>query len=43
MVDYKDLYFKLFNKMTDIAEEIQKFQQKMEEEVINDEDNSDTE
>lgn len=31
MTDYKQLYFKLFNKLTDIAEEIKQIQVEAEE------------
>lgn len=31
---YKNLYFKLFNKLTDLSEEIKKIQQEAEEEYI---------
>ena len=31
MTDYKQLYFKLFNKLTDISEEIKKIQAETED------------
>ena len=31
MADYKQMYFKLFNKLTDIAEEIKQIQAEAEE------------
>ena len=31
MTDYKQLYFKLFNKLTDIAEEIRQIQSEAED------------
>ena len=39
MVDYKDMYYKLFNKMTDIIEELQEIQNQMEEEYLEDDNN----
>ena len=38
MPDYKELYFELFNKVTDIIEELKKIQCDMEEKCI-EEDN----
>ena len=38
MADYKKLYFSLFNKMTDIIEELKKIQVEMEEMYMNDEE-----
>ena len=38
MPDYKELYFELFNKVTDIIEELEKIQCDMEEKCI-EEDN----
>ena len=38
MADYKELYFELFNKVTDIIEELEKIQCDMEEKCI-EEDN----
>ena len=35
MSDYKELYYKLFNKITDIIEDLKQVQCKMEEEYIN--------
>ena len=34
MADYKELYFELFNKVTDIIEELKKIQCEMEEKCI---------
>lgn len=34
MPDYKELYFELFNKVTDVIEELKEIQIKMEEKVI---------
>lgn len=34
MTDYKELYFKLFNEITDIIEKLKKIQQEAEEECI---------
>ena len=34
MPDYKEMYFELFNKLTDITEELKAIQQKMEEKCI---------
>ena len=34
MPDYKELYFELFNKLTDVIEELKEIQIKMEEKVI---------
>jgi hypothetical protein len=39
MVDYKEMYSILFNKMTDIIEEIQDIQRKTEEMFIQSKDN----
>jgi len=36
-MDYKELYFELFNKVSDIIEELKKIQAQMEEKVIADE------
>ena len=38
MPNYKELYFELFNKITDIIEELKELQCKMEEKHINDSD-----
>lgn len=35
MPDYKELYYNLFNKITDIIEELKDLQCEMEEEYIN--------
>ena len=35
MPDYKEMYFQLFNKLTDIIEELKELQCKMEEMHIN--------
>ena len=34
-MDYKEMYFELFNKLTDIIEELKELQYKMEEMHIN--------
>lgn len=34
MEDYKSMYFTIFNKITDIIEELKKLQQDMEEDYI---------
>ena len=39
MADYKELYFELFNKVTDIIEELKKIQCEMEEKCINNDSN----
>ena len=39
MPDYKELYFELFNKLTDVIEELKEIQIKMEEKVIEENDN----
>ncbi len=38
MPDYKKLYFELFNKISDIIEELKEVQIKAEEMFMNDED-----
>lgn len=38
MPDYKELYFELFNKLTDVIEELKEIQIKMEEKVIEEND-----
>ena len=35
MSEYKDLYYKLFNRITDIIEELKELQQEAEEIYIN--------
>ena len=39
MPDYKEMYFTLFNKVTEIIEELKNVQAEMEEMCINDEEN----
>ena len=39
MPDYKSLYFELFNKLTDVIEELKEIQVKMEEKYISENDN----
>jgi len=34
MDNYKNIYYKMFNKVTDIIEELKKIQQEMEEKYI---------
>ena len=34
MPDYKEMYFELFNKITDVIEELKKIQKEMEEKCI---------
>lgn len=34
MEEYKELYFAMFNKITDIIEELQKLQQECEEKIM---------
>lgn len=34
MTDYKDMYYKLFNKITDVIEELKEIQCQMEEEYL---------
>lgn len=38
MTDYKQMYFKLFNKLSDIAEEIKKIQTEAEDLFLESED-----
>ena len=38
MADYKKMYFELFNKITDVIEDLQEIQQKTEEMYMNSED-----
>ena len=38
MTDYKDMYFHIFNKLTDLTEEIKELQRQMEEMYINSEE-----
>lgn len=40
MVDYKQLYYMLFNKLTDLSEEIAKIQQQAEELYMETDDNT---
>ena len=40
MTDYKKLYFELFNKITEVIEELKEVQLKTEELFISDENNS---
>ena len=40
MENYKKMYFTLFNKITDIIEELKEVQQKTEEEYISANDNA---
>lgn len=40
MEEFKDLYFQIFNKLTDLTEEIKQLQQQMEEMYINTVDNN---
>lgn len=35
MEEYKELYFNMFNKITDIIEELKKLQKECEEKIIN--------
>ena len=35
MPDYKEMYFELFNKISDIIEELQNIQKEMEEKYVN--------
>ena len=39
MADYKSLYFELFNKLTDVIEELKEIQIQMEEKYIEENDN----
>ena len=39
MTDYKRLYYELFNKLTDIIEELKEIQSQMEEKYIEVNDN----
>lgn len=43
MSDYKDLYYKLFNRITDIIEELKELQVQAEEMYINSEQDEKTE
>lgn len=38
MPDYKEMYFKLFNKMTDVISDLKEFQCKIEEMYVNSDD-----
>ena len=40
MEEFKELYFQIFNKLTDLTEEIKQLQQQMEEMYINTVDNN---
>jgi len=40
MHDYKKSYFELFNKVTDIIEQLQEVQRQMEQRLISDENNN---
>ena len=35
MTDYKDMYYKLFNQLTDVIEQLKEIQKKAEEMYIN--------
>ena len=37
MPDYKEMYFELFNKITDVIEELKEIQREMEEKYVNEE------
>lgn len=37
MPDYKEMYFELFNKVTDVIEELKDIQLQMEEKCVNEE------
>ena len=39
MPDYKKMYFELFNKVTDVIEQLKEIQQEMEEKCISSDDN----
>ena len=39
MTDYKSLYFELFNKLTDVIEDLKEIQVQMEEKCIEENDN----
>ena len=39
MVDYEKLYHEMFNKVTDVIEELKELQKKMEEEYLKQTDN----
>ena len=41
MADYKKLYFELFNKVTDIIEDLKNVQIEMEEKYINEDQEND--
>lgn len=38
MPDYKEMYFELFNKLTDVIEQLKEIQQEMEEKCIDSDD-----
>lgn len=40
MIEYKSLYYQLFNKLTDIIEEMKEIQRHTEEKIININDNT---
>ena len=42
MADYKDMYYKLFNKLTDVIEELKEIQCEMEE-IYSDANSNDAE
>ena len=39
MPDYEKLYYAMFNKITDVIEELKELQKKMEEEYLNQTEN----
>ena len=39
MPDYREMYFELFNKLTDVIEELKGIQKDMEEKYIDSDDN----
>lgn len=39
MTDYKEMYYKLFNRITDVIEELKEIQEEVEEMYINGDDN----
>ena len=40
MPDYKEMYFELFNKLTDVIEDLKNIQAEMEEKYIKESDNT---
>ena len=40
MPDYKEMYFELFNKLTDVIENLKNIQAEMEEKYINESDDT---